>query len=297
MPLDAFLSHSSEDAALVKRLKLALEADRLAVWLDRTNIRPGFMLRDEIQAGIRDSRVLVLVWSKAASKTRWVAAEILTAFHVNRFIVACVRDDTPLPYFLQNALYLQVQPRRTEWLAQLGRGIRDAPAAANEIPGGMRNPPADVEAAARRLALEQYAILDLLNQNDVKGASVRQAALDPAMKAAEAQWRFQARILNLAGYHRKNAYMLRHWPEIQAYRQPRDPLLVRAERRFFDSLFADPLDYEALNGLGSILYFEREYHAAEFFIRRALALARKAGVRYSAAESDLALVLRARGGN
>jgi len=91
--------------------------------------------------------------------------------------------------------------------------------------------------------------------------------------------------------------MLRHWPEIQAYRQPRDPLLVRAERRFFDSLFADPLDYEALNGLGSILYFEREYHAAEFFIRRALALARKAGVRYSAAESDLALVLRARGGN
>jgi Flp pilus assembly protein TadD len=71
-------------------------------------------------------------------------------------------------------------------------------------------------------------------------------------------------------------------------------VLLRAERCFFESLFVDPLDFEALNGLGSILYFEREYEAAEFFIRRALALAKHAGVDYPAAKSDLQLVLRAR---
>jgi len=219
----------------------------------------------------------------------------LTAFHVNHFIVACVQDATPLPYFLRNTLYLQVRARRNEWIAQLRDAIRKAPDAANEIPGGRGSPPTDVEETVRQLGLDQYAVLDLLDRNDVKGAMKRHAALDPKMKAAERRWRFQARILNLAGYHRKNAYMLRHWPEIQAYRPPNDPLLLRSERWFFESLFADPLDYEALNGLGSILYFEREYEAAEFFIRRALDLANQAGVDYPAAKSDLQLVLRARG--
>ena len=294
--MDAFISHSSTDAALARRVKLALEADGLTAWLDRANLNAGRMLRKEIQAGIRDSRVLVLLWSKAASKTRWVAAEILTAFHLNRFIVGCVRDATDLPYFLQNTLYLQAQPRRQAWLAELGRAIRDAPRSANELPGGARTPPADVAAAVDRLGRAQYDVLAQLDHGDLAGAKAGQAALDPQMKAAEKTWRFQARILNLAGYHRKNAYILRHWAEIQAYRQPRDPLLLRAERCFFESLFADPLDYEALNGLGSILYFEREFDAAEFFIRRALALAKRAGVDYPAAQSDLDLVLRARRG-
>ena len=75
------------------------------------------------------------------------------------------------------------------------------------------------------------------------------------------------------------------------------PVKNSRDRCFFESLFADPLDYEALNGLGSILYFEREFEAAEFFIRRALVLAKRAGVDYPAAKSDLDLVLRARRGH
>ncbi len=36
-------------------------------------------LRDGLQVAIRDSKTFVLVWSKAASKSRWVIAELLTA--------------------------------------------------------------------------------------------------------------------------------------------------------------------------------------------------------------------------
>ena len=48
----------------------------------------------------------------------------------------------------------------------------------------------------------------------------------------------------------------------------------------------------ALNGLGSILVYERDLNAAEFFIRRAIHYAEKDGADYAEAKHDLALVLR-----
>ena len=98
-------------------------------------------------------------------------------------------------------------------------------------------------------------------------------------------------VLNLSGYHHKNAYMLKHWAAIQAGRPPKDRLLERAERFFFEALFVNPNDYSALNGLGSILIFERDLDAAEFFIRQAIALAGQHGIDYSEAKHDLAMIL------
>jgi Flp pilus assembly protein TadD len=67
-------------------------------------------------------------------------------------------------------------------------------------------------------------------------------------------------------------------------------LLDRAERFFFEALFVNPKEYSALNGLGSILIFERDLEAAEFFIRRAIALAEQNEVDYTAAKHDLAMI-------
>ena len=116
------------------------------------------------------------------------------------------------------------------------------------------------------------------------------AVVDAAMKKAEKRWRLDLMILKLAGYHRKNAYMLKHWDAMQAGRSPKDVLLQRAERFFFEALFVNPIDYEALNGLGSILILERELDAAEFFVRRAIAAAKKKKIDYSEAKRDLALI-------
>ena len=99
--MDAFISHASKDAALAARIGQALADDGLQAWLDRSQSRAGALLRKELQDAIEASRVLVLLWSKAAAKSRWVAAEVLTAFHTDRHIVGCVRGEAPLPYFLQ----------------------------------------------------------------------------------------------------------------------------------------------------------------------------------------------------
>jgi Flp pilus assembly protein TadD len=67
-------------------------------------------------------------------------------------------------------------------------------------------------------------------------------------------------------------------------------VLERAERRFYASLFVNPRDDSAVNGLGSVLFHRRDLDAAEFFVRRALQLARKRGVTYAAAAHDLELI-------
>jgi tetratricopeptide (TPR) repeat protein len=288
--MDAFISHSSADLTKAARIEETLEKDGLTVWLDRSEIRPGRLLRAELQGAIRDSRAIILLWSKAAAKSRWVAAELLTAFHSDRFVVACACDKTPLPYFLQNTIYLNLGPRQTRWRQSLPRAIREAPNAANEVPAKIGAQTPELNETIRLLAEGQQIVTSSIGSDDQR-AKKAQAALNPAMKAAEAKWRLEAMILNLAGYHHKNAYMLKHWAAILASQPPKDPLLDRAERNFYKSLFADPFDYSALNGLGSILFYERDLDAAEFFIRRALALAKKAGKHYSAAEHDLAMVL------
>jgi hypothetical protein len=288
---DVFLSHSSVDVALARRVERALEREGLSTWLDRSEIRVGTLLRDELHASIRASRTVLLLWSAAAAGSRWVAAEILTAFHERRFVVPCVLDGTALPYFLDNAIFLDFR-RRPQVPRDLAATLRRVPRGANDVPAFRDSPGALVRAAIDDLVSGQKTVTDALEGGDLRRAAARQKAIDPAQKAAEKRWRLDATVLNLAGYHRKNAYVLKHLEAIDAGRPPKDPLLVRAERFFFDTLFVNPVDPSALNGLANVLYFERDYPAARFFCLRAIAQAERAGIDYPEARNDLALIER-----
>jgi hypothetical protein len=54
----------------------------------------------------------------------------------------------------------------------------------------------------------------------------------------------------------------------------------------------NPLDYNALNGLGNIFLFQGELNAAEFFVNNAIKCAKEKGVNYREAKHDLALIRR-----
>lgn len=288
--MDAFISHSSQQAELAGRVEALLEADGLEVWLDRSEIRLGALLRRELQSSIEACRLLVLLWSKAAAKSRWVAAELLTAYHLDRFILAGSCDGARPPFFLQSTIWLDLRRPESEWAARLVRAVRESPNARNDIPPAMRAPSAELERAVRDIALKQSEVLDRLGARDVDGARARQKLLDPVVADARRRWRFERDVLNLAGYHAKNGYLLKHWDAIQAGRAPADRLLERAERCFFDALFVAPDDASALNGLGSVLILERELDAAEFFVRRAIAIAEESGLEYGDARHDLELI-------
>jgi hypothetical protein len=251
-------------------VEAALEAAGFGVWLDSSDIRLGVLLRNELHEAIQKSRGVVLLWSAPASKSRWMAAEILTAFHMDRFIIPSVVDDAPLPQFLGKSVYLDLRKNEADALGQLARAVKNVPKQANLIPPRFGSESTELKRAIGTIAAAQERVTTPLMKRDLKTAAEVQQVLDPVMKQAEALWRYELMILNLGGYHRKNGYLVKHWDAIQAGRPPKDPLLHEGERLFFEALFVDPLDESALNGLGSILIYELELDAAEFFVRRAI---------------------------
>jgi hypothetical protein len=289
--LDGFISHSSADRSVAVRLEKALEAEGLSVWLDDSEIRYGVLLGEQLRDSIRDAKAMILLWSSNAAASRWVNSEWLTAFHVRRFIVPCSLDDTPLPQCLGTSLRLPIKRVSRGVVEDLLRAVRDAPKGPNELAPLISGQSPELAAAIDSIGREQFAILDTLGSS-VAEAQVQQARLDPVVERALATWPLDSTIVNLAGYHLKNAYMLNNWAAVQAGRSPKDPLLDQAEQRFFETLALDPTDPEALNGLGTILTFIRDLEAAEFFIVAAIAEAKRRGISYPAAEHDLALVRR-----
>jgi TIR domain len=290
--MDAFISHASKNRSVASKLEKALEGTGLQVWLDDSEIMLGVLLGKELQDSIRASHVLLLLWSRHAASSRWVASEWLTAFHMNRFIVPCVLDDTPLPQCLQGSVFLRMRRVTPPVVERLVRAVREAPDSSNPLAPLMRSESPEVEETIVRIAGGQQTLGEQLSKRELTKAAEVQVVLDDLVDKALQTWPLEPMIVNLAGYHLKNAYMLKHWDAIQAGRAPADPLLAQAEQRFFETLAIDPTDPSALNGLGSILMFRRDLEAAEFFVLTAIAQADRMKMHYPAAEHDLALVRR-----
>jgi len=291
--VDAFISHSSSDREVAGELERALEADGLIVWLDDSDIRVGALLGKELQSSILECRVLVLLWSAAAAQSRYVNSEWLMALHQDRFILGCTLDETSLPQCLENNIFLDLRTAGEDAPARLARAIRDADGAATPLAPLIRSESAELTAAIDEIARGQAEVTDALGAGDLATAVEAQARVDPVMERARTVWPLDPKIVNLDGHQLKNAFVVQHWDAIQAGRAPRDPLLERAERRFFETLSIDPTDPEAVNGLGNILFFERDLDAAEFFHVAAITAAHKRGMAsYPAAEHDLELVRR-----
>jgi hypothetical protein len=161
----------------------------------------------------------------------------------------------------------------------LAQDVKRAPRSRNEFPGVTAYQPPELEKTIRELNGEQMAVLGRVGNNDLTDAARLQQELDVKMRAAELRWKVDPMILSLAGYHRKNGYMIKHWQEYTAGRFPKDPLLEEGRSRFFETLLINPI-YSALNGLGNILLFQGELDAAEFFVSRAINCAKKDGADY-----------------
>ncbi len=286
----AFLSHASQDAAIVDLVAQALRDNQLALWVDASDISFGGLLRQELQSAIQKSHSLLLFWSENALKSRWVMAELFTAFHLNRFIIPYVLDATPLPQFLANSAYLSLKRDQIDIGAKLSRAISSAPDSANKPAPMLNSRIAVVQSLVNGIGAAQIAVVQAMTE-DFREAAEANTQVESALNSAREMAPLDPMILNLSGYQCKNNYMFKYWDAIQAGQAPKDQLLLDGERYFFETLCVDPLDPSALNGLGSILMFERELDAAEFFQRRAIELVKRSGGNYEAAQHDLDLIL------
>lgn len=77
--MSIFISHSSADKPVVRRLAEALRAKGFTVWLDENELRPGHELETVIKRTIETVDWFILVSSASAVKSPWVRKELVHA--------------------------------------------------------------------------------------------------------------------------------------------------------------------------------------------------------------------------
>ena len=282
---DAFISHSGKDAAQAETIEAALGAKR--VWLDRSEIRLGALLGRELLSNLRASRALVLVWSKRAAQSPWVQSEWIAAANLAKPIVPIRLDKTALPQALSNALWGAGGKSFKDTATQLARTIRDGLASGPSISPSMRLPNPKLEQEVARLSLAQSAMLDDFYGGSPARARRLQRRLETQTTALIRKHPHDPRAAALWAYNEKNGVILEHDADIMAGIKIDDGRLEEARWRFLHGLWLDPLDPEALNGLGTIAWFGHDLDTAEFFVRAAL----RRLPDYENAKHDLALIL------
>jgi CRISPR/Cas system CMR subunit Cmr4 (Cas7 group RAMP superfamily) len=71
-----FISHSSKDKAVARRLAADLQAEHFDVWLDEKRILVGDSIHQQVEEGIQHCDYLVLLLSSDALESPWVADEV-----------------------------------------------------------------------------------------------------------------------------------------------------------------------------------------------------------------------------
>ena len=102
-----FISYAWENQATAKQLQQAQQAAGAEVFVDYTGIQGGENLPTRISQALDWCDTLILLWSPVAAKSHWVELEWTSAVALNRRLIPCKLDETPLPKILWGKRYLE----------------------------------------------------------------------------------------------------------------------------------------------------------------------------------------------
>ena len=105
-----FISHSSKDKVLVRRLAANLVNHGFPVWFDSWELEAGDSLYARIFKGIDDSTFLLLALSPAAVRSRWVGKELNAALAMEdrlgrKIIIPIMLEACEVPSSIADRLY------------------------------------------------------------------------------------------------------------------------------------------------------------------------------------------------
>jgi tetratricopeptide (TPR) repeat protein len=175
-------------------------------------------------------------------------------------------------------------------IAELTRAVRASRPPRGSVTAAMRLPDAERDAAIDRLTREEAALFDTWSVSGLSAARKAQRRLEKATSSLLARYPLDSTVAALWAYHAKNGVLLDHDSEIAAGIRVTDPRLDEARWRFLHALWLDPFNPDALNGLGTIAWFDHDLDTAEFFVRAAL----RQEPQYADAQHDLEMILQLR---
>jgi hypothetical protein len=95
---DVFVSYASEDRSTALVFADSLNHLKVAAWIDR-NIQATSQFARTIDARIQTARVVLVLWSNTSVSSRWVQAEALHGFHMNRLVSVRIEPcQLPVPF-------------------------------------------------------------------------------------------------------------------------------------------------------------------------------------------------------
>lgn len=111
--MKVFLSHSSADKALARRLAIDLQAAGVQVWLDQWEILVGESFEQKIAQGLGDSDFVVVLLTRQSVESNWVDREWREKFETEaktgRVAIVPVRGEVcAIPDFLAQRSYADV---------------------------------------------------------------------------------------------------------------------------------------------------------------------------------------------
>ena len=88
-----FISHSARDTDWARSFAQALKERGVTVWFDEFDVRLGESLRDALEAGLRNSDVLVALLDRESSSKPNLFFELGAAIGMGKTVVAIVPKD------------------------------------------------------------------------------------------------------------------------------------------------------------------------------------------------------------
>jgi hypothetical protein len=98
---DVFISHSSEDKAVAQQMYNTLGNLGIRCWIAPNDIPPGADWNASIVEGIRQSRLMVLIFSSRSNRSEHVMDELTVAAEKHMQIIPFRIEDTPLSDFMK----------------------------------------------------------------------------------------------------------------------------------------------------------------------------------------------------
>jgi TIR domain-containing protein len=111
-----FISYSSDDSDFAELAKVKLEENSIEVWLDQGELHPGDDWRDEIDAGLSASDVLIVVLSERSSTSSYVTFEWAYALGRGARVIPVLLQKAPKHPRLEALQYVDfTNPRVRPW--------------------------------------------------------------------------------------------------------------------------------------------------------------------------------------
>lgn len=125
-----FLSHSSKNKELVRKLAQDLNVCEIDVWLDSWEINAGDSLYEKLSTAIEDSKYIALIISEEFNESVWANNELKQAIAreiriKRKLIIPILIDDAQIPPFLEDRIYVNLSKNYFEGICRISGVIHD----------------------------------------------------------------------------------------------------------------------------------------------------------------------------